>query len=51
MLQDTLQTLRKELNSKTDEIKQLQEINKQLESIKVSQGAVYMKGSNLNDNL
>ena len=51
MLQDTLQALRKELNSKTDEIKQLQEINKQLESIKISQGAVYMKGSNLNDNL
>ena len=51
MLQDTLQTLRKELNSKTDEIKQLKEINKQLESIKLSQGAVYMKGSNLNENL
>jgi hypothetical protein len=51
MLQETLQTLRKELNSKTDEIKQLKEINKQLESIKVSQGAVYMKGSNLNENL
>jgi ATP-dependent Lon protease len=51
MLQETLQTLRKELNSKTDEIKQLKEINKQLESIKLSQGAVYMKGSNLNENL
>ena len=48
LLQETLQKLRKELTDKNSRITELEEINKQLESIKVSQGAVYLKGSNLN---
>ena len=48
LLQETLQKLRKELTEKNSRITELEEINKQLESIKVSQGAVYLKGSNLN---
>jgi len=48
LLQETLQKLRKELTDKNSRIKELEEINKRLESIKVSQGAVYLKGSNLN---
>jgi len=51
LLQETLQKLRKELSLKNERIKELEEINKQLESIKVSQGAVYMKGSNINETL
>ncbi len=49
LLQETLQKLRKELSLKNTRIEDLEKINKQLESIKVSQGAVFMKGSNLND--
>ena len=51
LLQETLQKLRKELTEKNSRIKELEEINKQLESIKVSQGAVYLKGSNINETL
>jgi hypothetical protein len=51
LLQETLQKLRKELTDKNSRITELEEINKQLESIKVSQGAVYMKGSNINETL
>ncbi len=51
MLSDTLQKLRKELSLKEEKIKELETINKQLESIKVSQGAVYLKGSNLTQRL
>ena len=47
LLQETLQKLRKELTEKNSRITELEEINKQLESIKVSQGAVYLKGSNI----
>ena len=47
LLQETLQKLRKELSLKNERIKELEKINKQLESIKVSQGAVYLKGSNI----
>ena len=48
LLQETLQKLRKELTDKNSRITELEEINKRLESIKVSEGAVYLKGSNLN---
>jgi len=51
LLQETLQKLRKELTEKNSRITELEEINKQLESIKVSQGAVYLKGSNLNETM
>ena len=47
LLQETLQKLRKELSLKNERIEELEKINKQLESIKVSQGAVYLKGSNI----
>jgi len=51
LLQETLQKLRKELSLKNKRIEDLENINKQLESIKVSQGAVYMKGSNINETI
>ena len=51
LLQETLQKLRKELSLKNTRIEDLEKINKQLESIKVSQGAVYMKGSNINETM
>jgi hypothetical protein len=49
LLQETLQTLKKELSLKNSRIKELEEKNKLLESNKISQGAVYLKGSNLNE--
>ena len=51
LLQETLQKLRKELTEKNSRITELEKINKQLESIKISQGAVYLKGSNLNETM
>ena len=51
LLQETLQKLRKELTEKNSRITELEEINKRLESIKVSEGAVYLKGSNLNKSM
>lgn len=51
LLQETLQKLRKELTDKNSRIKELEEINKRLESIKVSQGAVYLKGSNISETM
>lgn len=51
LLQETLQKLRKELTEKNSRITELEKINKRLESIKVSQGAVYLKGSNINKTL
>jgi len=51
LLQETLQKLRKELSLKNTRIEDLENINKQLESIKISQGAVYMKGSNINETM
>jgi hypothetical protein len=36
---------------KDKKIEELEGINKQLESIKVSQGAVYLKGSNITQKL
>ena len=51
LLQETLQKLRKELTDKNSRITELEEINKRLESIKISQGAVYLKGSNISETL
>ena len=51
LLQETLQKLRKELSLKNERIDELEKINKQLESIRVEQGAVYLKGSNINETL
>jgi hypothetical protein len=51
MLQETLQSLRKELNLKNEKIKQLEQSLKDLESLATSKGAVFLKNSNLNENL
>jgi hypothetical protein len=51
LLQETLQKLRKELTEKNSRIIELEEINKRLESIRVEQGAVYLKGSNINETM
>jgi len=51
LLQETLQKLRKELSLKNARIEELEKINKQLESIRVEQGAVYLKGSNINETM
>ena len=51
MLQETLQSLRKELNLKNEKIKQLEQSLKDLESIATSKGAVFLKNSNINENL
>ena len=51
MLQETLQSLRKELTLKNDKIKQLEQSLKDLETLAVSKGAVFLKNSNLNENL
>ena len=42
---------RKALSDRDKRIEELESINKQLESIKVSQGAVYLKGSNITQRL
>lgn len=51
MLQDTLQKLRSEMKDKNTEIDNLKGVIKQLESRLNPTGAVYMKGSNINENL
>ena len=51
LLQETLQKLRRELSDKNSRIQELETINKNLESIKVSQGAVFLKGSNISETL
>ena len=51
LLQETLQKLRKELSLKNTRIEDLEKINKQLESIRVEQGAVYLKGSNISETM
>jgi len=48
LLQETLQKLRKELTEKNSRITELEEINKRLETVRAEQGAIYLKGSNLN---
>jgi predicted RNase H-like nuclease (RuvC/YqgF family) len=51
MLTETLTKLKKELAEKNKNIEDLQIKIKELESIKINQGAVFMKGSNLTQNL
>ena len=51
LLQETLQKLRKELTEKNSRITELEEINKRLESVRVEQGAVYLKGSNIRETM
>ena len=51
MMGETLQKIRKELSLKDKKIEELETINKQLESMRVSQGAVFLKGSNLTQRL
>ncbi len=51
MLQDTLQKLRSEMKDKNTEIDSLKGVIKELESRLNPTGAVYMKGSNINENL
>ena len=51
MLTDTLTKLRKEISEKNQLIEELKNKIKELETIKINQGAVFMKGSNLTKNL
>jgi|688.fasta_scaffold55662_6 hypothetical protein len=51
LLEVTLQNLRKELSLKNETIKDLENKNKQLESVNIDRGAVYMKGSNITQNM
>ena len=51
LLQETLQKLRKELSLKNTRIEDLEKINNQLESMRVEQGAVYLKGSNISETM
>jgi hypothetical protein len=51
MLQETLNKLRKELTDKNSKITELEGTIKNLEQTNKNQGAVYMKGSNLSQNL
>jgi predicted RNase H-like nuclease (RuvC/YqgF family) len=51
MLQETLVKLKKELTEKNQQNDNLKSKIEELESIKINQGAVFMKGSNLTENL
>lgn len=51
MLQGTLQNLKKQLSLKEETIKELENKIKELENLKINQGAVFMKSSNLSQNL
>ena len=51
MLSETLMKLRSQLNDKDDEILQLKDLNKQMEMRLNPTGAVYLKGSNINENI
>ena len=51
LLQETLQKLRKELSLKNTRIEELEKTNKQLESVRIEQGAVFLKGSNINETM
>lgn len=51
MLQGTLQSLKKQLSLKDETIKDLENRLKQLEGIKINQGAVFLKSSNLSQKL
>lgn len=49
MLQQTLVKLKKELSLKNEKIKELEKINERLKIDNQPKGAVYLKGSNLNE--
>lgn len=51
LLQNTLLSLKKELSLRDEKIKELENKIKELENIKINQGAVFLKGSNLTQNL
>ena len=51
MLSETLMKLRGQLIDKDDEILQLKDLNKQMEMRLNPTGAVYLKGSNINENI
>jgi hypothetical protein len=52
MLQETLQSIRKELQIKNERIKELEKINRDLENINTQpKSAVYLRGSNLNSRM
>jgi hypothetical protein len=51
MLSETLMKLRSQLKDKDDEIRQLMDLNKQMEMRLNPTGAVYLKGSNINKNI
>ena len=51
LLEGTLQNLKKELNLKDNRINELIKQIKELETYTSNKGAIYMKGSNLNQNL
>ena len=52
MLEATLHSLKKELNLKDNKIKDLENKLKQLEElVKLNKGAVFLKGSNITDNI
>ena len=51
LLQETLQKLRKELSEKNSTIKELEEINKRMESVRAEQGAIFLKGSNIRETM
>ena len=51
MLSETLMKLRSQLKDKDDEILQLKDLNKQMEMRLNPTGAVYLKGSNINENI
>jgi len=51
MLQETLQVLRKELQTKNERIKELEKINRDLENTSTQNNAVFLRGSNINNRL
>ena len=51
MLQETLQVLRKELQTKNERIKGLEKINRDLENTSTQNNAVFLRGSNLNNRI
>ena len=51
MLQETLLSLKKELHTKNERIKELEKINRDLENISSQKGAVFLRGSNLNNRI
>jgi len=51
MLSETLMKLRSQLKDNDDEILQLKDLNKQMEMRLNPTGAVYLKGSNINENI